>query len=91
MTRTLPILTGAGMLVFLCALPAHASLPTCEAVVTEASALLEKQGKPVVQDGKKLAALLKTLNRGTTLPAEYVTSRAVAKEAKQWSQTVSSC
>ena len=83
MKRTLPILTGAGMLVSLCALPAYASLPACEAVVKEANALLEKQDKPAVQEVQKLVVLLQALNRGNILPAEYVT-RSQAME-QGWS------
>lgn len=69
MKLTLTMLT-AGLFL---ALPAYASLPQCDAVVTEANALLARQGKPVVQDEKKLVALLRTLNRDGVLPAEYVT------------------
>lgn len=69
MKLTLTMLT-AGLFL---ALPAYASLPQCDAVVSEANALLTQQGKPVVQDEKKLAALLRTLNRDAVLPPEYVT------------------
>lgn len=79
MKLTLTMLTASLFLT----LPAYASLPQCETVVTEANTLLEQQGKTAVQDGKKLVALLKELNKSTVLPMGYVTRSQAIKQG--WS------
>lgn len=69
MKLTLTMFTASLLL----AQPAYASLSQCEAVVSDANAQLEQQDKMPVQDGKKLVALLRSLNKSLVLPAEYVT------------------
>lgn len=58
---------------------ARAELPECESVVKGVNQQLEKKNKVMIKDEKKLAALLKTLNRGNILPAEYVTTEQAVK------------